>query len=90
MRDCPHQLRGSSQPRGGAVSCQRNDCEGCGWNPKFGELRRAELRSREQSGELVDRALMARSLAAFACDMDYGLIDYDSEGHPVWRKSRVY
>lgn len=88
MSDC---LYVRPDGRGAFISCRyRSSCDRCGWNPEVHSRRCAELREREENNELVDRALMARSLASFEADLDYGVIDWDSEGHPKWKKGRVY
>ena len=90
MTDCRCHRPAEGRQRQSFVTCQNPACENCGWNPKCSDRCRAALREREERDGLVDRELMARSLAAFEADMDYGVIDCDAEGHPKWRKARVY
>ena len=90
MTDCLCHRPSEGRQRHSFVTCQNPACENCGWNPKCSDRRRAALREREERNVLVDRDLMSRSIAAFEADMDYGVIDYDAEGHPKWRNTRVY
>ena len=90
MTECLRmQLDGAQRGRV-PVSCQNPQCENCGWNPECSARRREVLREREACGELVDRKLMERSLAAFEADVDACRVDCDAAGHPVWRGGQVY
>lgn len=90
MTDCPCHRPSEGRQRHSFVTCQNPACENCGWNPKCSDRRRAALREREERNELVDRELMARSIAAFEADVDACRIDCDAAGHPVWRGGQVY